>query len=373
MSETNSRQDASVARARRAQCVAEIARHYQPLVPAQAYALDVFKPEDAPGIARLYYGAYGEHFPIDYVYDPAAIIARNANGDVRHLVARTEVGDVVGVGALFFSAPTKVMMEMGAFIVDPAYQGGRLVLKLAQITGDDLPGEIGLKAVLSQAVCDHLVTQKPQQRLGYRPFAIELAALPERRADRQFGVSGRISLLDGIRLFEDEPHTLFLPERYASWLTDFYAARGLQRRFERDTGPDGKTLDLDVQDYSSAGFARLTVARVGEDFERRLESFLTAFPEAQVWQLALPMSAPGCGLAVERAHGVGFFLAGVLALWSDHDMLLMQRLACPFDPDSINLLTDEAKRMLEDILADAAQAGADVGRSDSEPEINGDV
>jgi hypothetical protein len=359
MNETTTEQEPGSGVARRAHCIAELAQLHQPLEPRQPYALDVFRPEDAPGIARLYYGAYGEHFPIDYVYDPPAIIARNASGDVRHLVARTERGDIVGVGALYYSAPTKVLMEAGAYIVDPAYPGGRLVLKLTQITCEDLPRDLGLRAVLTQAVCDHLVTQKPQQRYGYPPFALELSALPERSADRQFGVSGRISLLDGIRVFEDNPHALFLPGRYASWLTDFYAARGLQRQFLSDTGPEGQTLDVGVQDYSSAEFARLTLARVGDDFETRLTAFLAAFPEARVWQLALPLDTPGCGLAVELACSAGFFLAGVLALWNDHDMLLLQRLADPIDPASVNLLSDEAKRLFDAILADAERVGSD--------------
>ena len=45
-----------------------------------------------------------------------------------------------------------------------------------------------------------------------------------------------------------------------------------------------------------------------------------------------------------------FFLAGVLALWNDHDMLLMQRLSGPFELGSIHLLTDEAKQLLDEVV-----------------------
>ena len=41
----------------RAAHIAAIARAYAPLEPGQSYAVDHFRPEDAPGIARLYYGA----------------------------------------------------------------------------------------------------------------------------------------------------------------------------------------------------------------------------------------------------------------------------------------------------------------------------
>ncbi len=69
--------------------------------PGQKITIDLFKPEDALGVAHCYYATNGEKFPMDYVYDPDAIIAVNDGDDHFTVVARTEDGGVVGLAGLF--------------------------------------------------------------------------------------------------------------------------------------------------------------------------------------------------------------------------------------------------------------------------------
>ncbi|MFW6324572.1 MAG: GNAT family N-acetyltransferase, partial [Desulfovibrionales bacterium] len=101
------------------------------IAAGQKFEVDEFRPEDAPGIARLYYIVYGETFPVDHVYDPDELIRLQKSG-VHHLVVgRTERGDIVGLYALFRNPPGRHIMEEGSWMVHPEYRGGSLSMRLA--------------------------------------------------------------------------------------------------------------------------------------------------------------------------------------------------------------------------------------------------
>ncbi len=336
----------------REQCLAELASGYRPLAPGQTYEVDQFRPGDAPGIARLYFGAYGEHFPIDYVYDPEAIIALNAGPDLYHVVARAPSGDVLGTTALFRTAPGQTIMESGSVIVDPTYSGRKLLLQMHQLVNIELPRRLGLNAVFGQMVCDNLVTQKLMVHLGAFPQAIEIAALPDRPAERRFGVTGRISLLDGFLLLKDPPQDLYPPAPYAEWIKSRYAEHHLTRHFHPDQQPTSPATRSQVEDNRNAALTKMTVLEIGQDFATCLAHVTTTHPDTLIWQLLLPLDRPGGGFAVAAARAQGFFLGGLLPLWSDHDMLLVQKIAIPFDPEQIHLLTEESKTLLGFILDD---------------------
>lgn len=121
--------------------------HPLSIAPGQRVAVDDFQPKDAEGVARLYYAIYGDAFPLDYVYDPAAIAQANSGPDLYQVVARTERGEVVGVASLFRSAPGRHVMEAGGLMLLPAYRSGSHGLDLPRRTHKALPRRLGLWAL----------------------------------------------------------------------------------------------------------------------------------------------------------------------------------------------------------------------------------
>ena len=331
-------------------CLERLRGSYREIPPGQTYQVDLFRPEDAPGVAQLYYAVYGENFPVDYVYDPEELVRRNAGPDLHHVLARTPSGDIVAMAALFRSAPGQGIMESGSLMALPNYPGGKLVLSLGQII-HDLPQRLGLHAVFCQNVCDHLVSQKASQRFHYRPFSLELDAMPPRPKEQAPGQGGRISLLDEFRVYRDAPHTVHLPDVYAGFLSSLYASRGLSRVQAPDAEP-GSSARFDVQAMDHASLVRVNVLEFGRDFPQCLRQTLERFPDRQVCQLCLPLWQPGITLAVNAARSARFFMAGLLPLWADRDMLLMQRLATSSDRSRIKLFTGEAVELLDFISRD---------------------
>lgn len=331
----------------REECLAWIEAHPKAIAPKQDVVVDRFKPEDAEGVARLYHSVYGDAFPIEYVYDPARIREANLGPDLHQVVARTQAGDVVGLSALFRVAPGQGILESGALMILPEYRLGTLIFRLIDLTQKMAKDELHLNAVFGQSVTDHLTTQKINRKYGFQPFAFEIESMPP----RPDGDGARISLLDEFRVLRGNPHDVHLPQAYASFLRDIYAERGLERSFRAGRGRKGETV-WEAQSMGAASLAKLMVTAIGADFSKVMQGLETAHPGCHAYQLQLPLWHPGLPEAVEEARGRGYCLGGLLPLWADRDVLLMQKVAGEPDFTVPHILTEQAQALVACIKAD---------------------
>lgn len=323
--------------------------------PGQKFTVDDFRPGDALGVARLYHTVYGEMFPVDHVYDPEALDRINAGDDLFQVVGRTEQGDIVGLYALFRSAPGRRIMEGGSWIVHPDYRNSSLALRLVRRIHNHPPEHLGLDVIFGQTVCDHVTTQKLCGVVGARFCALEIEPMPPRPGEED--AYGRISLLDSVQLLRNRPDEIHLPARYDAQLRDIYGWMGLDRTLRSDAsgggpfaGPDPTALTAKA--IGGAGAARIEVEAVGAGFAERLAEAEQAHPGMHAYQLVLPLWRPGCSAAVEAARRAGYFFGGLLPAWFDHDALLLQKLAGTPDFAKVQILTDEGKKVLGMVEAD---------------------
>ena len=210
-----------------------------------------------------------------------------------------------------------------------------------------------MQALYTQNVCDHLISQKMAEKYDFFSCALELEAMPPRPEDAQAGAGGRISLVDAFRIRQDIPHAVRLPAAYADTLRRMYASRGISREFVED-GPPRAESRCSVQSMDAASLAKMTIEVMGCDIATHLDRLERDYPDRQVTQLVVPLWQPGVSLAVAAARNAGFFLGGLLPLWADRDMLLMQKLRTPPDSSKIQLHTQEARDLLELVVADRA-------------------
>jgi RimJ/RimL family protein N-acetyltransferase len=337
--------------------LARLRKANREIAPGQKFEVRDFDPEDAQGIAALFYAVYGEKFPVDSVYDPEQIIEVNASHQVNHIVGRTESGEVVGLHALFRDPPGKHIMEVGSWMVLPAYRKTSLAMRLAQRTLGEPPAHLELHVIYTQNVCDHLVSQKAAVKFKFISCALELEAMPPRPEDAQGGAGHRISLLDEFMMRRDVPHAVRLPAAYADTLHKIYTSRGLNREFVAD-GPPQNQSRCSVQSMDAASLVKMTIDEVGRDLATHLGRLQRDYQDRHVLQLLIPLWQPGVSLAVEAARDAGFFLGGLLPQWADRDMLLMQKLRTAPDYSRVRLHTQEAKDLLDMIAADRASLPA---------------
>ncbi|MBG0790227.1 MAG: hypothetical protein H0S80_06985 [Desulfovibrionaceae bacterium] len=319
--------------------------------PGQKFEVDYFRPEDAPGVARLYHAVYGEMFPVDYVYDPDELVRINRGDDLFQVVGRTPKGDVVGLYALFRSAPGRKIMEAGSWIVHPDYRKSTLGTRLALKLHNEPPEHLGLEVIYGQSVCDHIITQKLAQRLKGKFSALEIEAMPPRPGEAD--AYGRISLMDGFVFLHNRPDTVHLPARYEAQLRRIYDWTGLDRTLQPDAAlPANAETVAEVKPMEGAELVQIEVRSVGAGFAEFLADVERDHPGLHTYHLVLPLWLPGSTKAVEAANNAGFFLGGVLPLWFDRDALLMQKVAGTPDFTKPRLHSEESRELLGMIEAD---------------------
>ncbi|WP_419785342.1 hypothetical protein [Pseudodesulfovibrio sp.] len=325
------------------------------IAPGQKFEVDYFRPEDAIGVARLYYAIYGEIFPVDHVYDPEELVRINQGDDLFQVVGRTPGGDIVGLYALFRSAPGRRIMEAGSWMVHPDYRNTSVGLRMVRQIHNNPPEHLGLNAIYGQSVCDILTTQKLARVVSGHHCALEIEPMPPRPGEA--GAYGRISLLDGLVLMGDRPDEIYLPEQYDAQLRGIYKDLELERTFVRDmAGAEGLAasgpVEYSVQAFGESDVAKMEVSTLGSDLAERIAEMERDYPGRHAYQLVLPLWLPGSSTAVAAAKKQGYFFGGLLPLWFDRDALLMQKVAGSPDLSKPLLLTDMAKAIMQMIESD---------------------
>ena len=234
----------------------------------EAIEIDFFRPEDAPGVARLFRQVYGEGYPIDIYYRPERLIEENAAGRVLSSVARTQAGEVVGHDALVLLDPATRLYENAAGMVLPACRGQGVFFRLMKHNIFDYAKRFGLQEILGEPVCNHLQLQKMCLQLGYRETGMEVDLMPAAAYTKEQSAHGRVSVLLGYFLHKPVPRTVFLPPVYRDELEYLYAGMGVDRTFAETNGelPAAGDSQGKMDTFASAQVARISIHRIGSRF-----------------------------------------------------------------------------------------------------------
>ena len=298
--------------------------------PDQTWEVDLFRPEDAEGVARLFLQVYGQGYPIKTFIDPSLLIEENNALRTISIVARTPKGDIVGHNAIFNSAPFKGLYESGAGVVHPRYRGGAGIFAQMNAHGLDLgKNRFQIAGLFGESVCNHVFSQRMCAKLGAVNMAVELDLMPAAAYSREQSARGRVSsLLDFIPI-QPKAQTVFIPRVYSEALDFIYGGLTDERTRRPATTPipAGFTTELETQIFDFAQVARLAVKQAGGDFEQALAGLERDLDArgvviVQVW---LNLAWPWVGEVVDRLRKRGYFLGGLLPRWFDADGLLMQK------------------------------------------------
>jgi hypothetical protein len=325
-------------------------------IKMQAIEIDFFRPEDAPGVARLFRQVYGEGYPIEIYYHPERLIEENAAGRVLSSVARTEAGEVVGHDALVLLDPAIRLYENAAGVVLSGFRGQGLFFSLMKHNIFEYAKRFGLEEILGEPVCNHLQLQKMCLKLGYRETGMEVDLMPASAYTQEQSAKGRVSVLLGYFLHKPVPRTVFLPPVYRNELEYLYAGLGVERTFGKTNGklPAEGDCQGKMDAFASAQVARMAIHRIGSDFEAfilRLENEVCD-RGTEIFQVWLPLTSPFAPAATDILRTHGYFIGGLLPGWFGGDGLLMQKVQCETDWGGIALYSEHAKRIADIVRSD---------------------
>jgi hypothetical protein len=319
--------------------------------PGQEWTVDLFRPEDAPGVTRLFLDVYGRGYPIRTFIDPDFLIQENAAGRTVSSVARTVKGDIVGHNALFNSAASDKTFESGAGLVHKDYRGGKgIFTKMVEHGVNVAADSIKADAIFGESVCNHVFSQKMCHGLGWISHAVEVDLMPAAAYVKEQSAAGRVSALLDFKPVKPYPHTVYLPDEYRPFLEFIYNGLDDERSLERPHGDlPAEDTRIEARVFDFAQVARLPVIQIGRDFETamaRLEKELSD-KGMQVIQVWLKLSEPYVHHAVSILREQGYFLGGVLPRWFGVDGLLMQKISVRPSWEGIVLAFDRGKAIVD--------------------------
>jgi hypothetical protein len=322
----------------------------------KSFEVNLFRPEYAEGVTRLFRSVHGEDYPIKIFYDPVELIRANQEGDYYSIVARSEEGEIIGIHNLFRSAPSRAVYEWGVGLVLKEWRSKGVSGAIEQYMVESVIPELGMHTVFGEPVTIHLMMQKHSLEYGFFPTALEVGLMPGEAYSGEGVTSNRVSTLACFRVYRNIPQEIFLPRSYDETIRFMYGDFSSGRNFSESTEsiPPDAVSNASMQLFDFAKVARITFYETGSDFGGRIAELESEAVEKgsvliQVW---LKLTEPWIGDVVKILQTGGFFIGGVLPQWFDDDGLLMQKLFFTPDFESIQLYSDRALRIRELVQAD---------------------
>jgi len=323
------------------------------------FEVNIFRPEDAEGVTKLFTAIYGKEYPIKLVYNPQQMISAFETKDNIPVVARTPEGDIIGYDAMFRAAPHRKLYEVGLGLVLPEYRNLGIAATMNRHVCDVIARESRIDAVFGEAVCNHTHMQRAWAVYHTIETAIEVDLMPAETYAKEKSASGRVSTLDMFRTYIPKPHILYVPSFYNDALRYIYSAYDDDREFVLSEGraPADVQTNHTVQVFDVAKIGRVAVYEAGADFEdifdneekKLLEQGLLVI---QVW---LKFSCPWIDNIVQYLRKKRYFFGGALPRWFDDDGLLMQNIVGTPNWEGIQLYSDRAKHILDFVKEDWEQ------------------
>ena len=342
--------------------------HFQRQADADADPVDAdapiavrsLTPGDAPGLARCVYRCYGYTYANDFLYYPDQVLSLIERNLLRSFVGVSPGGEVVGHSGIIRDHRESRVAESGLAIVDPRYRHHHLLesIKSHQVQAIR---DLDLVGTYADAVALHPITQKANVAIGARETGLLLAEIPEFTTFRGFDEAPRQrgSVVVYYHSVGEAPaRELFVPPRYRDLLESIYQRLGLKRTLSDPKPPPASgpsAVHLDVRERR--GLARIEVEAAGPDVGAEVAQRLRelCLHRMDVIHLDLPLGNRTAMAAIDAFTELGFFFGAVIPELRAGDVLRLQYLNnVDLDPNRLVLYSDEAKLLLQAILADRA-------------------
>ncbi len=324
--------------------------------PNQPFVIDDFRPEDAPGVAKLFRAVYGNGYPVKLVYDPDQLI--NAFHALENIpvVARTSKGDLVAYEAIYRSCPNPQVYEAGQGLVLPSYRKNNIINNINQYVCKVMAPRTGIDSVFGEAVCNNIYMQKSWHVFAKITTALEVDLMPAGAYTKEGTASGRVACLLMFRNYCSRPQTVYVPSAYKDALEYIYAHIEDKRTLSLSGEKPEKGLSTEIsrQVFDSAKVARLTVNEAGDNFPSIFDGYEKEMRDQEivVIQVWLKLSRPWVESAVENLRGRGYFLGGLLPGWFGTDGLLMQKIIGKPNWEGIQIYSEKGKEILKIVKDD---------------------
>jgi GNAT superfamily N-acetyltransferase len=318
------------------------------------------RPEDAEGLARCFYRAYGDSYDHAWAYQPDALRLRWSERVMVSVVGLASDGEVIGHLAANFERHKSRVAESGQAVVDPRYRGHHLFESMKEWLAD-WAGKDGLYGLFSEATAVHPYSQRGNLTLGahemgflvgYIPSGVDYKQITDGAASQR-----KTAALMYLPTSPEPDRVVHPPAAYRDIAMSIYGNAGLSRT--AGTGEGSSMVEasqVHLQRDNDHNAALLHCQKVGADLDAKIATHADALKKEGVdcVYLDLPLADPEVFSHGADLNRLGFVFSCILPeIRDDGDVLRLQKLN-GVDPhiDEIATASDFGRALLSRIAAD---------------------
>jgi hypothetical protein len=323
-------------------------------------------PHEGTVLTGAIEAAYGQSYDVRWVYDPAEVESRLADGRYVSCVAETPAGELLCHEGMSLAAAGDAVAHSGQAVTLPAARGQHLFTRTKRHLMDWAQGE-GLAGMFSEATAAHPYSQRANVELGAHETGFLLGWIPATVSnDAATGSARRQSAaLFYTKLNDGFERRVYAPPRHHEIIGQTLAL--CEMRGTLAVPPPEAALEpctrLHVEVDRDHNLALIAVEVPGADLEaviaaERRHLFHRLHLDAVY--VDLPLEEPATALVADDLERLGVSYAGVFPNnRTDGDVLRMQSLhRVRVKADDVAVASDHGRELLEYVLADAEAARA---------------
>jgi hypothetical protein len=322
-------------------------------------------PDEGGVLTEAIEAAYGTTYDVRWVYDPAEVSARLADGRYVSCVAESPDGGLLCHIGMGLAAAGDAVAHSGQAVTLPAARGQHLFTRTKRFLMDRARDE-GLAGLFSEATAAHPYSQRAILELGGHETGFLLGWIPASvENDAAAGAPRRrqSAALFYTKLSDGHERRVYAPPRHHEIVGQTLALcelRGTLAVPPAEAEPAERT-ELHVEVDEDHNLALITVPTPGADLEavvgaERHHLFHRRCLDAIY--IDLPLEQPATALLADELERLGVSYAGVFPNHrTDGDVLRMQSLhRVRVKADDIAVASDHGRELLDYVLADLPQA-----------------
>jgi hypothetical protein len=318
-------------------------------------------PHEGTVLTAAIEAAYGPTYDVRWVYDPAEVSARLADGRYVSAVAETPEGELLCHEGMSLAAAGDAVAHSGQAVTMPAARGQHLFTRTKRFLMDRARDE-GLAGMFSEATAAHPYSQRANLELGAQETGFLLGWIPASVSNDAAAAAPRrrqSAALFYAKLNDGHERPVYAPERHRE-----VVARTMERCELRGTLAEvpadaelAERSELRVEVDEDHNLALITVHVPGADLEEAIGAerhHLFHRRCLDAVYVDLPLETPATALVADHLERLGVSYAGVFPNHrTDGDVLRMQSLhRVRVKADDVAVASDHGRELLEYVLAD---------------------
>lgn len=329
------------------------------------YLLTPATTEDAEDIAKLIYRSYSYTYSKEDLYFPKRIETAIKHEYKFATVVRTEGGGPAGYFAVIKSTDSMIG-EVGEAVVSPNHRGRGLMKKMMNEL-IKMSKQRGLLGLFGMASTFHIISQKVNDKFGFRSTALIIAKSPQKLYKGMASQTSEVVsvVMDFLPLTKLWQKPVILPDAYKEILSEIYAQFTGQNRTIEAEAPSSQDADhtnLGLTINYETQNVLITVKDYGKTFETSCLRLFRSIDELNLnaVYIDLPLKSKRINSAIEWLKEQGFIFSGLMPLFhQEHDHMRMQKIMIETNFDKINTYTELAGKLKSLIKKeyDAVQKG----------------